>query len=421
MNILYLVSYTPTIVRTRPYNFIRALARRGHQLTLATLWENRSEFEFLQDLSAETGIKVLVFPMSKTRRLYNLISAFFTPYPLQSRYSWHPSLAREVETAIHSAHFDVIQIEHLRGSPFGLYLKKTITQVQPVPALIYDSVDCISLIYEHAMDKSQSLRWRWITRFELPRTRRYEAHMVHNVDRVLVTSDKDKNALQKLAAQYPSPSSKAGFSKQLPEHHIIVVPNGVDLDEFEQPPSHPPTKTIVFSGKMSYHPNISAAIYLIRDIMPEIWANDPEVRVQVVGKDPPEYIKKLALEDARVQVTGWVPSLQPYLSNADVAVAPMTYGSGIQNKVLEAMACGTPVVVTPLAISAISVSPGHDLLVGETSTDLSNAILRLLTNSSLRAQIGQNGRRFVEKYHHWDQIASQLEQTYQLTEIPSRN
>ena len=421
MNILYLVSYTPTIIRTRPHNFIRALARRGHQLTIATLWENLSEFEFMQDLSAETGIKVLAFPISKTRRLYNLISAIFTPYPLQSRYSWHPSLARAVKTAIHADHFDVIQIEHLRGSPYGLYLNKSITQAQPAPALIYDSVDCISLIYEHAMDKSQSPRWRWITRFELPRTRRYEAHMVHNVDRVLVTSKKDKNALQKLAAQYPSPGSKDGFSKQLPEDHIVVVPNGVDLDEFGQPSRHLPTKTIVFSGKMSYHPNLSAAIYLVRDIMPRIWANDPEVRVQLVGKDPPEHIRKLALEDSRVQVTGWVPSLQPYLSNADVAVAPMTYGSGIQNKVLEAMACGTPVVVTPIAISAISVTPGRDLLVGDTSTDLSKEILRLLTDPSLRVQIGQNGRKFVEKYHHWDHFASQLEQIYQLTKTPSRN
>jgi glycosyltransferase involved in cell wall biosynthesis len=117
---------------------------------------------------------------------------------------------------------------------------------------------------------------------------------------------------------------------------------------------------------MSYHANVTAALHLVNDIMPHVWAQRPAVQVWLVGKDPTAEVRRLAetaptlpgSEERRVVVTGGVPSMPEYIQGATIAVAPLLYGAGIQNKALEAMACGTPVVATAQATGALRVGTG---------------------------------------------------------------
>ena len=104
-------------------------------------------------------------------------------------------------------------------------------------------------------------------------------------------------------------------------------------------------RTVIFTGKMSYHANVAGALYFAHEVLPRIWQRDPQVRFQIVGKDPPQAVQQLA-RDARIEVTGYVKDLRPYLAQATVAVCPVAYAVGIQNKVLEAMAMQVPVVCT---------------------------------------------------------------------------
>ena len=128
--------------------------------------------------------------------------------------------------------------------------------------------------------------------------------------------------------------------------------------------------TLVVSGKMSYHANITMVLKLFTEIMPLIWQQKPDVRVWIVGKDPPKELQALE-EPPRVVVTGYVPDIRPYLRAASIALAPLTYGAGIQNKVLEAMACGTPVVSTPLAMSGLETATGAELMVAGNPSEFS--------------------------------------------------
>jgi glycosyltransferase involved in cell wall biosynthesis len=107
--------------------------------------------------------------------------------------------------------------------------------------------------------------------------------------------------------------------------------------------------------------------------------------------------------------------MRPYLASATVATAPVPYGAGIQNKVLEALACGTPVVATPRAVAALQVKPGEQVLVGDGPVAFAEAILRLLRSAELRARLGRAGRRYVEQNHDWGTVASRLERVYQET------
>jgi polysaccharide biosynthesis protein PslH len=191
-----------------------------------------------------------------------------------------------------------------------------------------------------------------------------------------------------------------------------VLPNGVDLQYFtpdEQVQRR--ADTIVVSGKMSYHANVSMVWYLVEKIMPLIWSQMPEIKLVIVGKDPPKKISALA-QHPNIQVTGFVPDIRSFLRSAAIAVAPLTYGAGIQNKVLEAMACGTPVVTTRKAVSALQVIPGQDLLVAEDQGNFANHVISLLVNPTRRAEMAENGICYVQKHHNWENISGRLSQIY---------
>jgi polysaccharide biosynthesis protein PslH len=246
-------------------------------------------------------------------------------------------------------------------------------------------------------------------RCELARTKRYEGQLVSRFDRVLVTSEIDRKALDSL--------SRSGDTRP----DILVLRNGVDLDYFRFDKSiSREGSTLVVSGKMSYHANVKMVQYLVNKIMPIVWDRKPAVKLWIVGKDPPKEIRELGNNPA-ITITGTVSDIRPYLQSATVAVAPITYGAGIQNKILEAMACNTPVVSTPQAVLALEAQPDRDLLIAQDPHTFSEKILFLLDRPDQQREIGSNGRRYVEQHHNWRDVAIQLAGIYSETIEGKRN
>jgi polysaccharide biosynthesis protein PslH len=191
-----------------------------------------------------------------------------------------------------------------------------------------------------------------------------------------------------------------------------VLPNGVDLEYFTPNINGRDPGTILLSGKMSYHANLTAAFYLIEEIMPAIWQRFPRTQAVIAGKDPPPALQKAAETAPNVRITGTVPDLRPYLQNSTVAVSPILYGAGIQNKVLEAMACGTPAVASAQAVSALSAQDGKHLLLAHNTKDFIHHLLHLLTDRVSQQCLSVGGRAYVEEFHSWDRITSKLEEIY---------
>ena len=409
MHILFIVPYSPTPIRVRPYNLIKHLAQRENLITLATVWEDEAELAALKEFE-RLGVRVISQPLQKPRVLANTGRTFFSSTPLQARYSWQPVLAEQLSELLTSNpnRWDLIHVEHLRGAQYGLHLKAQLAKHGIVIPIVWDSVDCISLLFEGASRSSRSGFGRLITRFELPRTRRFEGFLVHQFEHVLTTSPQDKHALEELGDQYSRALNPAASN-------VTVLPNGVDLEYFSPIPNQRESDIIIFTGKLSYHANQTAATYLTNDIMPHIWEERPQTKLQLVGKDPPAAIRRLAERDNRIEVTGYVPDMRDYLRVASLAIAPLVYGAGIQNKVLEAMACGIPVAASPQAVSALGAVPGRDILVANEPQEIAAAALQLLDNPPLNSQIGANGRAYVERHHDWNSIAAQLENIYRET------
>ncbi|MEM5776641.1 MAG: glycosyltransferase, partial [Anaerolineaceae bacterium] len=331
----------------------------------------------------QAGARVIAVPLPKWQSLANSLLAIPRGLPMQARYSWQPALAGRIDALLVSGErYDVIHVEHLRGAEYGRHL---LGDRQPrgapaLPPVVWDSVDCISHLFrQSARNRGTSLKSRATAAFELVSTSRYERRAVETFDRVLVTSPVDRAELAKLGRA------------DRPDGKIDVVPNGVDLRYFTPGSTERHADTIVISGKMSYHANVAMVKQLIGEIMPLVWAQRSDIKVQIVGKDPPPAIRAMG-ENPNVQVTGTVSDIRPYLQQATLAVAPITYGAGIQNKILEAMACATPVVASPRAVSALLAAPGHEVLVAETPHQCADAILDLLNNPHRQREIGAAGR-----------------------------
>ena len=421
MHILFITPYAPNPVRVRPYEFIRTLLHRGHRVTLAALWTSERERGDLAHL-ADAGATVISAPMPASHSLRNSAVTLLRTTPLQAAYSWNPALMAQVAGCLQPApgdaqsKIDAVHVEHLRGSRYAVGVRRLFTDHPDLPRvpIVWDSVDSISYLFEQAVQTSRSLKARMMTWLELGRTRRHEAWLVGQFERTLVTSALDKAAFERVLLNYSTSDARPLSAR------IEIVPNGVDLDHFAfRGPEDRPADRIIFSGKMSYHANVTAELHLVNDIMPLVWAQRPDVQVWLVGKDPTPAVRKLAQASAsgaapRVVVTGGVPQMPEYIQGATVAVAPLLYGAGIQNKALEALACGTPVVASRQATAALGAQHGRDLLVADGVADFATALLTLLDDPALRASLGAAGRRYVEAHHSWVTAAARLEAAYAL-------
>ncbi len=355
--------------------------------------------------------RVVGIQLPRLHSLWNCIRALPTGTPLQAAYCLQPELLYRIAMLLPEV--DVVHVEHLRGAPYALHAAHSSNGYgwRRLP-VVWDSVDCISHLFEQSARQSRSIKSRLMTRLDLERTRRYEGWLVGQFDRVLVTSRTDRSVLETLANKYG-----AAILQDEVGSPIKVLPNGVDQAYFAPSTDVRDAATLVLSGKMSYHANVTAALHLVNDIMPHVWQHRPEVRVWIVGKDPTAEVRALAShgtpgQRGQVVITGTVPDIRPYLHRATLAVAPVPYGAGIQNKVLEAMACGTPTIASLQAASGLNVQPDEDLVVAEGPHAFAEQILALLNDLTRRTRIGVAGREYVEQHHSWEAAAGRLEQTY---------
>lgn len=204
-----------------------------------------------------------------------------------------------------------------------------------------------------------------------------------------------------------SEEDAVSFRATSPYVPVRVIPNGVDIDFFTADEHVEVPGRIVFEGSMSFPPNMLAATFLIEEVMPRIWARQPNASVALVGRDPPAALRALAGE--RVLVTGSVDDVRPFVRQSQVFVCPLLSGAGIKNKLLQAWAMGKPVVATSVSIGGLGAEDGGNLLVRDGPQALAEGVLQLLADDGLRRRLGEAGRRQVRQNLTWEIQATAFE------------
>ena len=308
---------------------------------------------------------------------WGIIKAILAGQPLQLGY-WNSTQARNAYNQWEKqVQPDVVYCQMVRTIP---------TVKDSSCRKVLDFQDALSLNTRRRMERSHGL-WRLILRYEYKALQRTEQQALSFFSQTTIISATDRNAI--------SPS-------------VNIVPNGVDTNYFSTKQSTPSKKhTIVFTGNMSYAPNVDAARWLVKEIMPLVWKQCPYgVNVLIAGADPKPAVKALA--GPKVTVSGRLDDIREAYASAKIFVAPMRIGSGMQNKLLEAMSMGLPCVTTTLAATPLGATNWEHLLVGDSAEELADLIVKLGIEE-LHDSIAEGGNRFVKENYSWPAAVQPLE------------
>ena len=321
------------------------------------------------------GIVVHLVPWSKYSAMLQVLLAIpFASMPFQCAY-FRSRQFQEVYKSV-SARF----------APDALYavMFRVLPNAQDYQGRLFvDLVDSMGLNFGRRAGMEKGLKG-WLLGIEARRVAAYEKQVVQRAERCFVVSGIDQQAIG--------------------SDHVGVLPLGIDVTRFNRPTTVATAPLIAFTGNMFYQPNVDAMLWFAEHCWPAIKAAVPGVRVLVVGNRPQPSLVALGKADPTIEVMGRVPSVAEVIKTAAVAVAPMRSGSGMQFKILEAMACGVPVVATTIGQGDIGCVAGVDILVRDDAAELAQDVISLLQSAALREQVGSAGYAYVQKNHSWDAI-----------------
>lgn len=369
--------------KIRPFNMIRHLAR-SHEVTVATLARTAQERTDAEELRRYCD-ELVVGHVSALGAWARFGLFGLTGRPATFGYFYSPALYRKVQGLLGTREFDAILVHCSSMAPYVAHHRGS------RKVLDFGDADSEKWL-EYARSAPAPISWAF--RAEGNRVRKAERRLGARFDVGSVNAPREREIL---AAYVSSP--------------IAVIPNGVDLEYFQPAraagPGYIPGR-ILFTGNMSYRPNVEAARHFVTEILPGIRREIPDAHLYIVGMDPSAAVRRLA-DGERVVVTGRVEDVRPYFDAAAVAVAPLRVARGLQNKVLEAMAMRVPVVASPAAFAGISAVAGRDLLVPAEPGEFSRAVITLLRDSAARERIAAAGLACVKTNHNWSQLLERLE------------
>jgi len=290
-------------------------------------------------------------------------------------------MQQALDELLRAGDFDLVQIESSFLS--GLDLSCAKTTVLDEHNIEYELLGRTARVERKVPRKLFNL-------VEFTKVRHTERRAWKRFDGCVVTSDRD---LLEVASVVPG-------------RPVATVPNGVDLAAFAPRPGTP-MSGLVFTGLMSYRPNIDAVTHFVREILPLIHRTRPAETFTIVGWGIPDEVR--ALLGPRVIATSSVPDVRPYLAGAAAVVAPIRIGAGTRLKVLEALAMARPLISTTLACEGLDLEPGRDFLVADDPSRFAEAVIRVLEDRSLADRLGASGRQVVESRYGWEASAVQLE------------
>ena len=370
--------------KIRAFHFLEHLAA-SHEVWLGAAADDPADMRYAPVLK-ERCADVCVVPLGPAARTLNMLSGFHLDLPLSVARFRHGRLEAWIAHVLEDVRPDVVFVY---SSALAQYL---IGRVKPDVRVVIDFVDADAEKWRAYAAKSKP-PMRWIYAREFASLVKFERRALDMAQSGILISETERGLLGDFIPQ--------GKSK------LAVIPNGVDTEYFRQDDASPQSQDIVLCGRMDYLPNVDAARWFVESILPQVRRACPQAVFRVVGAQPTAEVLALAKADG-VEVTGSVPDVRPYLARAAVVVAPLRIARGIQNKVLEGLSAGRPVVATPNALDGIGARAGRDVLVAADAGDFARAVTQVLRGETA-PDLGANGRRYVVEHHQWSAQMAKLD------------
>ena len=365
--------------KLRAFNQIKGLSK-NNEIILCALnsiqkADKQKAFAALQPYCRSVNFIDLPFRV----RIVNIIKAYFSRLPLQTGYFFSRKASKKIKSLIKEYKPDHLYGQLVRVAPYLMGI--------PIPKTL-DYQDAFSYGMKRRMEHTL-FPAKVVIKMEFKRLARFENLVFDAFDHKTIISEQDRDLIS--------------HPKRM---EIQVIKNGVDLDYFFPKPAEK-IHDIVFSGNMNYPPNVDAALFLVKEIMPLVWKQKPNTTLLLAGANPNQKVKNLSGE--KVKVSGWMEDIREAYLTSRIFIAPMRIGTGLQNKLLESMALKIPSITTPLANAALHAKPGKEILIGETARELAENILNLIDSKEKQNEIADNAFLFVQEDFHWENTTCRLE------------
>ncbi len=331
-----------------------------------------------------------IINLNKTCIYINLVKGIFTNKPFQVHYFYNRQAKKTINRLIQ------------KYKPQHLYCQLVRTAEYIKYSNISKTID-----YQDVFSKGVERRLQYtpfylkpLLKAEYKRLLKYENHVFDCFDNKTIISETDRDCI-------PHKDKK----------NIHIIPNGINSEYFA-PKEEERKYGLVFIGNMGYPPNVNASEFLVNEILPLLEEQNVNVQSYLVGASPDKKVQRLASKN--VVVTGWVDDVRDYYAKAKIFIAPMQIGTGLQNKLLEAMAMKTPCITSPLANNALGAAHNHEIMVASSPSEYVNHIKTLLQNPGKAIEIAQNGHEFVLKNYNWEAVTSKLNSIMQLCQNVTR-
>ena len=365
--------------KLRAFNQIKQLAKHN-EIVLCALNDNpkvseQDAFHALQPYCQSISF----IKINKAQILLGLVRAFFKGLPMQCGYFYNRKAAKKVNALIAKHRPDILFGQLLRTAEYIRH--------KDTPKAI-DYQDIFSYGMKRRADIASCIT-RPIFNMEYRRLKRYEAEIFDDFDVRSIISEPDR-------ALFPHEK----------RDEILIVPNGVDHDYFK-PQEQEKQYDLVFTGNMSYPPNVNAVEYLSDEIMPLVWKTLPETTLYIAGASPDPKVKKAASQ--HIIISGWLDDIRTAYAQSRIFIAPMRIGTGLQNKLLEAMSMHLPAITSPLANASLGAQANEEILVGNNAEEMAQHIIALLTDKEKAERLAQAGYDFTNRVYDWGKATEILE------------
>lgn len=368
--------------KLRAYHQIKALAKKN-EIFLCALSTSKVSDTDLDEIKPYCK-EIKIIKLSKLAIALNMLySLLFSKLPMQVAYFFNRRFKYSVQSFFRKNKVEHIYCQLIRSSE---YLKDYKDCAKTI-----DYMDALSQGMERRIAKAPFYLKPFV-KMEAMRLKRYEHFIFDSFENKVIISEQDRESIVHAR-----------------NHEIAIIRNGVDQNFFA-PQKKEKEFELLFTGNMSYPPNIDGVEFLVKEIMPLVWSVKPDVNLTIAGANPSPRVLKLA--DDRVKITGWVDDIRDYYAKSYIFIAPMQIGSGLQNKLLEAMAMQVPCITSPLANNALKAIDQESILIGDNPELYKAHIVKLLDDKVFASQIAVKGREFVSNNFNWESSTNKLQKLF---------
>lgn len=367
------------------YNISKVLVK-NNDVHLFTFYRNQNDFKDI-DALIKLGLKLTTVKLSIIDSIINLFRALFKKIPFQVAWYYSRKAEQKINDLLKDGDFDLVYYHLIRTAQYLPYHK-----IKPKQLNVIDLTDAVSLYLSRMFEKEKNLIKKTFIKSELKRVTKYEK-IIENFDMIFICSEKDKKFL---------------LEKNITKE-INILPNGLDISYFSSENGEFDSNRIIFTGNMPYYANSDAVIYFIKEIFPLILNKNSRAKFYIVGQKPPLKIKKLASEN--VIVTGFVEDIKSEYLKSAVNVAPMRFGAGTLNKIIESLALGVPIVASSIAVGGLPKEFSKYILVADNPTEFAEKVLYVIEHKEVRETIMSEAKNVVRNYLSWEVIVGNFEET----------